>query len=322
MRQRRRLLARAASTVVPALVAGLLLVGCHPAEEQVTVPSDIEITGSFGVRPSVTFTAPLQVRELSTTVVLDGEGPPLAPGDPVLVDWIGYDGTTGALLGETWPTAPEIFSFSEESLGEDLFAAVSASGTNDRVLLLEPVSGTAGVPGSRVVVVDVRPARAQGTPVPPAPGLPAVTLADDGAPAVTLTGEAAPATRVEQVLLKGAGAQVEETSTLIVQYHVVQWSDGGVRATTWGEGALPETVDLTTAVPGLAQGLLDQTVGSQVLLVLPPAEATGDDTLVFVVDILAVVQDDEQPETASPQPTTTPTDAPTPTAADDGDAAP
>jgi peptidylprolyl isomerase len=83
----------------------------------------------------------------------------------------------------------------------------------------------------------------------------------------------------------------------------VGWSDGSVTATTWGEGRLPETLDLADAIPGLRLGLLDQTVGSQVLLVVPPEQAYGSDTVVFVVDVLAVVHDPE----AGPEPTPSPT---------------
>jgi peptidylprolyl isomerase len=199
-----------------------------------------------------------------------------------------------------------VFAFTEESLGEDLYAAVSASGPNDRVLYLEPATGGSGLPGAHVVVVDVRPARAQGEPVQPQPGLPGVQLAEDGAPTVSIPGQGPPAARVEQVLIKGDGAQVGAESELVVQYHVVRWSDGGVEATTWGEGRLPERLAMRSTLPGLSVGLLDQTVGSQVLLVVPPAEARGTDTLVFVVDILAIVTDSgEAPlptETAAPDP--------------------
>ncbi len=53
------------------------------------------------------------------------------------------------------------------------------------------------------------------------------------------------------------------------------------------------------AIPGFDEGLIGQTVGSRVMLVIPPdkgygetgnaqAGIAGTDTLVFVVDILAV----------------------------------
>lgn len=301
--------------VAVAAVAGLA--ACHPAGERETGPETVEVTGEFGVSPTVTFDPPLTVREPSLTVVIDGDGPPLAPGEPLLVDWVAIDGATGDVLADTWTSAPGVHTLTEESLGEELYRAVTASGTNDRVLLLEPAAGDAGVAGSRVVVTDVRPARAQGEPVPVPEGLPEVSLAANGEPIVSIPAAAPPADRVEQLLAKGTGAQVRPDSVLIVQYKVVQWSDNQVRASTWGEGALPQQLDMTTALPGLTEGLLDHTEGSQVLIIAPPEQTTGDDTLVFVVDILAVVRDAE----ASATPTATPTPAATPAdpgVADDG----
>ncbi len=300
-------------TAAAVLVAVALLAGCA-GEDPGAGPEAVDVSGDFGVLPVVTFDVPLAVREPSVSLVIDGDGSPLTEGDPVLVDWIGFDGATGDVIGETYTSAPEIFAFTPNSLGDDLYAAVSASGTNDRVLYLEPATSESGLPASHVVVVDVRPARAQGTPVTPEPGLPGVTLAEDGSPTVTIPGSPPPPDRVEQILIKGSGAQVEPGVELVVQYTAVRWSDGSVSATTWGPGQLPERLDLSTAIPGLATGLLDQTVGSQVLLVVPPEEATGTDTLVFVVDILAVVAGSATDPEASPVPTASVTATPRPTA--------
>jgi peptidylprolyl isomerase len=296
-----------------ALAAVALLAGCA-GEDPGAGPEAVDVSGEFGVLPVVTFEVPLAVREPSVTVVLDADGPALVEGAPVLVDWIGFDGSTGEVIGETYTSAPEVFAFTRESMGDDLYAAVSASGTNDRVLYLEPATGEEGLPASHVVVVDVRPARAQGSAVAPQPGLPGVTLAEDGSPTVTIPGSPPPPDRVEQILIKGSGVQVEPGTELVVQFTAVRWSDGSVESTTWGQGELPQRLDLSTAIPGLALGLLDQTVGSQVLLVVPPAEALGTDTLVFVVDILAVVSGSETDPSASPVPTASVTASPRPTA--------
>lgn len=298
-----------------ALASVAVLTGCSVTPPGAG-PDAVDVTGEFGQRPTVAFEAPLAVRETSVTVVIDGEGPTLADGDPVLVDWIAYSGSTGEVIRETYSSAPEVFAFTRESLGEDLYAAVSASGTNDRVLYLEPATGSAGLPGSHIIVVDVRPAQAQGDPVQPAEGLPAVTVAQDGTPNVAIPGTPPPPDRVEQLLIKGGGAQVPQDAELVVQFHVVRWSDAGVEASTWGPGELPQRLDLSTSIEGLALGLLDQTVGSRVMLVVPPGEALGTDTLVFVVDILALVAGggDEEP---TPEPTDAATESPqTPTPSD------
>jgi len=67
--------------------------------------------------------------------------------------------------------------------------------------------------------------------------------------------------------------------------------------TTWD--AEPKSIDLSTMLPGFAEAITGQTVGSQVLVVIPPDQAYGDQaqgqipadsTLVFVVDILGIDQ--------------------------------
>jgi FKBP-type peptidyl-prolyl cis-trans isomerase len=82
-----------------------------------------------------------------------------------------------------------------------------------------------------------------------------------------------------------------------VQYTGVIWSSGKVFDQSWGKGG-PTTFPLGQVVPGFAKGLAGQTVGSQVVIVIPPslgygaggnsaAGISGTDTLVFVADILA-----------------------------------
>jgi peptidylprolyl isomerase len=76
-----------------------------------------------------------------------------------------------------------------------------------------------------------------------------------------------------------------------VQYTGVRWSDGSTYDSSWTQGG-PRSFDLGAGVlPGLAEGLLEQTVGSQVMLVIPPGSGSAvgaeEDTLVLVVDILA-----------------------------------
>lgn len=297
-------------TGVLALVSAALLPACTP-EIPSAGPEAVEITGPFGQLPTVTFDVPFAVRETTASVVHDGDGPPLDEGMPILVDWIALDGSTGEVIDETYTGAPDVFTYGRETMGEELFTAVSAAGINDRVLYLEPARGDTGLPASHIVVVDVRPARAQGEPVAPEGGLPQVSLAENGAPTVKIPGSHPPPDLVEQVLIRGPGAQVQQGAELLVQFTAVRWSDGGVEATTWDDDGLPVRLDLETANRGLQVGLLDKTVGSQVLLVVPRGQALGTDTLVYVVDILAVVSD----PAAEPTPEPTGTAAPGPTEA-------
>jgi peptidylprolyl isomerase len=101
-----------------------------------------------------------------------------------------------------------------------------------------------------------------------------------------------------QPLIKGTGATVQSGQTISVNYTGVIWDTGKQFDSSWDRGEPIETVIGTgQVIPGWDKGLVGQTVGSQVLLVVPPADGygttgssdgtiKGTDTLVFVVDIL------------------------------------
>ncbi len=88
------------------------------------------------------------------------------------------------------------------------------------------------------------------------------------------------------------GATTTAGQSLTVQYHLVKWGDNSVIESSWSKGTpAPLTIGNGSILPGLDAGLTGQTTGSQILLVVPPGEATqgaagGEDTIVFVVDIL------------------------------------
>ncbi len=99
-----------------------------------------------------------------------------------------------------------------------------------------------------------------------------------------------------EVLKKGDGPAVGGTDSIRINYTGVTWADRKVFDSTWENGA-SAAVTLDAVVPGFAQALDGQTVGSQILVVIPPALGYGDtasgsipagSTLVFVIDILGV----------------------------------
>ncbi len=123
--------------------------------------------------------------------------------------------------------------------------------------------------------------------------MPTVELADDGDPTITIPDGDAP-TEVELETLKtGDGAVVASGDTVLVHYTGVKWSDGSVFDSSWERG-VPSSFQTTGVVEGFQQALEGQTVGSQVVVVIPPEFGYGaqeghelqDETLVFVVDIL------------------------------------
>ncbi len=273
--------------VLVAVLAAALLVGCSPAEDPAP---EVEVTGATGAEPTLEYDAPLTITEASSQVVWEGTGPELEDGGPVLLHYRLQRADDASLVEETYSGVPKPFTLEPEVVSADLYDALRDRTVGTRLLLMVPASSdTSGF--ASVMVVDVLPTRAWGDPVDPREGLPAVTREPDGEPVIAAPQGEPPSSLVVQALLRGDGEQVEEGATVTVQYAGVRWSDGTVYDSSWTSGG-PQSFDLGSGVlPGLAEGLVEQTVGSQVMLVIPPgsggAVAGTPDTLVLVVDLLA-----------------------------------
>lgn len=260
-----------------------LVAGCRASEPEPTPTPTVEVAGEFGIRPTVTIPTGFSVTETTTATLIVGEGPTLKDGDVVLIDYYAVDVVTGEVVADTFATLPEIRTLSVDSLGEPLYELLAGQSVGSRLERVELGSPTN--PNPHVLVVDVRPTRATGDPVAPEEGMPTVTLDESGAPTVAIP-DATPSASVEEAtLINGSGVQVVPGESLIVQLVAVRWADGTVVDTTWG--STPRAVSLTDLGDGLSAGLVEQRVGSQVVVVVPPDRGNGVDTLVYVVDILA-----------------------------------
>ena len=96
----------------------------------------------------------------------------------------------------------------------------------------------------------------------------------------------------------GCGPGVKQAQDIAVQYTGVIWRTGQVFSSSWqSKTPLTTPIGEGQVIKGWDTALVGQTVGSRVLLVVPPADGygsagqsqvgiNGTDTLVFVVDIL------------------------------------
>lgn len=296
-----------------AAAAVLVTAACSPASFPVDVgpePTSTasqapwQVTGAAGTPPTLEYGRPFTVVRSGSRTVWPGTGDVLERGDPVLLNLYAEDGRDGAQLQNTFRTAPAAFTMTERSLGNHLFAALEGRRVGTRLSLMEEQDG---VPV--LLVVDVLPARASGTEdVSPAEDLPHVRLDDLGAPTVRVPrGVEPPPELVVHPLIRGTGPQVRAGQIVTVEFTAVRWSDGSVADTTWAEDTPPQSAEIGIGrlVEGWDQGLLEQTVGSQVMLVVPPQDGFANttsrlagETMVYVIDILdahkAVVEEEPQ----------------------------
>ncbi|GIG28479.1 FKBP-type peptidyl-prolyl cis-trans isomerase [Cellulomonas marina] len=258
----------------------------------------VVVEGEPGAAATVTLPeTPFTVGDVAARILTPGTGETLEEGQIVALDSTWVSGEDGSALGSTHDEggAPEQLVLDGTSLPTAFVEALVGQQVGVRALLAIPGEPT------RVAVVDIPsaqtvPDRAEGTAVTPPEGLPTVTLAEDGAPSIEPVAGDPPTTLVSQDLITGTGPVVAETDTVIAHYSGWLW-DGTSFDSSWERGT-PASFSLQQVVQGWTQGLAGKTVGSQVLLVIPPdlgygAEDNGDipggSTLVFVVDLLGTV---------------------------------
>ena len=263
----------------------------------------IEVSGE-GADLAATIPDSLTFENVERTIVTEGSGDEVKSGDLVSGFYTIYDGSNGEVLQDSSESSPddsgEVPILMDPQNYSLFVAALECAPLGSTVAMSIP--GTAfGEGASPVVIVaettDALPTSAQGADQDPVDGMPTVELDDDGAPTVTIP-DTAPPTEVQLAdLKKGDGPAVESGDTVFVQYTGVKWSDGSVFDSSWDRGQ-PAAFQTTGVVAGFQQALEGQTVGSQILVVIPPAFGYGEgeindtdlkgETLVFVVDILGV----------------------------------
>lgn len=274
------------------------------SEADLEVLESINWTDGDGDAPELEFDAPLNLSAPAVLKVSEGEGDVIEAGNNIAVDYTVTNGTDNSSLYSTYDVGqPETLSLAEGALDPMLLDAFVGSAVGSTYLYAAPdgQSATEGEsPDTILMALTVKSRtevleRAEGTIVEPAEDLPTVTLDDTGAPSIEMPAGDPPAELVAQPLIEGEGPEVAEGATITAHYTGWLW-DGEQFDSSW-EGGTPLTISLAPGgvIEGWTEGLVGQSVGSQVLLVIPPELGYGDtengsipanSTLVFVVDIL------------------------------------
>jgi peptidylprolyl isomerase len=295
---------------------------CTPAKSG-SASDAVEVSGKFGAVPTVKIDGAPSPKTTERTVVIEGDGKIAEKGDTVTTNFVMYNAASGEqVTGTDYTEGSETtFDVDTETFLAGIVKTLECSTVGSRVVGVLPPADTWGDAGaadlgveagdSVVLVVDIvdvetpEPAaeplpRAEGEPQPLPEGFPAidVALAEDGTPTVTLPGGEAPTDLKVAVLQKGDGEEVGPAADVVVHYVGQKWSDGSIFDGSWSRGE-PAPFNTSGLIPGFTQAIEGQTVGSQVLVVIPPAMAYGDvgegntnelagETLVFVIDILGL----------------------------------
>lgn len=294
--------------------------GQDPSSEPEASPSDDQsgldvipaedlsaITVSDDDVPEVSFEAPWAIESTTAEVLRPAEGSQQVSEDSVVtINYVGVNGTTGEIFDSSYEAGqPVTMSLAQVITG--FRTGLDGQTVGSRVLVGMPSSdgyeqgtedGSIQPGDSLVFVIDILGANfeeAVGEEVPPVEGMP--TVSDEGGePQATIdTAQEPPAELQTATLIQGPGAEVTEESMIQVRYKSWVWASGEPFEESWA----PQTGQLAGLIEGWRQGLVGQTAGSRVLLVVPPELAYPEgraqeptleagQTLVYVIEILDV----------------------------------
>ncbi|MFS0852140.1 hypothetical protein [Microbacterium sp. 179-I 3D4 NHS] len=261
----------------------------------------VSVEGDIGGSTDVEIFAPVHVSSSVFADTVVGDGRALVDGSQGLVGQIAvYSGETGDQVfelpyDEATTPAQSIDYWAERvpGLGDALPCATAGSRV---VAALTPEDfGPQNIAGfgmedddvAVVVfdVVDVLLPRAEGSlRFNDASGMPTVVRAPDGTPGVIIPKIDAPESQVVQTLIEGEGEPLTADQTPLVNFTAVGWADRQVIRTTWGDAP---TSQFSQMAPPVAEALVGQKIGSQVLIVVPDTE--NSPAMAFVIDILGTV---------------------------------
>ncbi|OUV18150.1 MAG: hypothetical protein CBC58_01400 [Cellulomonadaceae bacterium TMED98] len=269
-----------------------------------------------GQPPLAQFPTPLITNDTELSIVRQGEGAKAQIGSSVDFQVAAYLGSTGQFLTASSFVPDDTIRRVINPESEDYFErSLVCAQAGDRLVITDTVEQVFGpIPEDElvqndstvVVIVDVVQSylrEADGYWNFYREDIPLVVSHPDGPHGIVMPSVAPPTETVTHAVKKGQGAPLAEGDTAVVTFTAVVWETQQAFASSFGQGT-PINVDLgapdesapSAVLPGIYDGLIGQTVGSQVAIVVPPGEGYGDGqlpqgvpagaTLVYVFDIV------------------------------------
>ncbi|UIJ33984.1 FKBP-type peptidyl-prolyl cis-trans isomerase [Allobranchiibius sp. GilTou73] len=307
----------------------VLLTGCGSDSKPKTATSlsDLTVNTSNADKPTVTipkggFKAGSQT---ATQVLTQGTGPTIGAKQIAYVDYVAYNATKNKQLVSTFGQRFVPIPLADTTQLPGLVKSLVGKkvGTTQKVAI--PASqgfgsagnSTLGVSATDTLVFYIKIDGAAdaltqptGTQATPQDGFKVSVPAGTNKQATITVPATAPKTLLIQPLIKGSGIKTATGDFVTVSYTGVNLRTKKVfdASAKTGQSA---TFQLSTgAIAGFVKGLTGQTVGSRVLISIPPAEGYGSagqaqagikgtDTIAFVVDILAIVPQPPQQQQQS-----------------------
>jgi len=298
---------------------------CEPTVKSGDSSALITATGKAGTLLKPAFPTPLVTKGIEVSTISAGDGDTVYPGEIADFHLTVVDAKTAEVVPITGIDADSILRRTVGETSDKFGTILDCAAVGDRLgvtISAEDIGFSGGglEPEDTVVlVIDVVRSfigRADGVPQLAKNGMPAIALAPSGQPGVTIPNADAPTKTQTATTILGSGKKVKESDGegLVIHQTILSWDSKKVLTSTWewnDAPAVPTTVlakaDRTGSgagvIPGVAKALIGSTVGSQIVVVVPPGDdsfadgatlpegATADDTLVYVIDVLGVQKD-------------------------------
>ena len=268
----------------------------------------ISVTGTKGV-PAVSFKAGILPKKAQVHVLSQGDGPTFTGNQIASFEIEAVDGqtvkpfpvTTGLVTNFDGTNAITTLLAPNKDQQVSLCGALTGLRVGSRiasVFPLKPATATEKTT-SVVLVVDLKAVflpHATGANQPAASGIPFAVHVASGEPGLTFpSNQSAPADFKQYTSIKGSGEAIKKGDHIKVHYKLFAWDASHSKIqSSWGSEPLDMVVG-TGTIKGFWQAVNGQTIGSQVVAVIPPSLGYGanppqgipaNTALVFVIDIL------------------------------------
>lgn len=261
--------------------------------------------------PKVSFAPGIDASVIETAVVKEGTGPKITGSQTINVDLVSLGGSNTSVLRQTafngTDTISEYLTPPTDPAAPTLCNALGGVREGSQVVVLVPKSVTGGSE-SAVLFLQINKVNlpyAVGDAVGNLEsGIPNVVRdSTNGKPSVQWTSAPAPTELKVVTLIKGWGAPIKANAgeSINVHYRLWTWGSQTEADSSWSREAPFDTpLQSKSVIEGWVKGLDGVTVGSQVMLVVPPSLGYGDvaqgetlpanSTLVFVIDVLGATK--------------------------------
>lgn len=294
---------------------------CEPSFASGSASELVSAISSQAGMPDVSFPTPLVSPGRQISILQEGAGEPVRSGGYVDFDVSIYVGNSGAYLdGSRYdpgnPVRRAVGPDTQDFFGTTLECQKPGSRIAVTTQVLDmfgpiPEDDVLQNTSTLVAVIDVYhvyPGLADGASRLPQSGLPTITQAPRGEHGFSFPNSPIPEELRVSVLKKGSGAVIARGDTVTAHFTGVVWNTRRVFGSSFEQGVpfrllMEDSSSSATGegiLPGLALALIGQTVGSQVLISVPPelgyqpgaapSAVPENSTLVFVFDILGVTR--------------------------------